>query len=328
MDLFRHFGLDENPFADPAPFESAEFKEVREAVHRTIRERGWLLLSGTPGSGKTFAAYDALARAENCRVVRTLGGNRRWYHVNHIDQALFEDLTDERPRSAREARRRQLERILGQISREQDICVLIDEATVLPRQTLTEIKHMRDSLRFGADPRDPRRPDRRPLFSVVMIGWPSLEDEIARSAELRPRIRRKRMQGLARSEVAAFVRHLGLARIAPKAVCDALADNSRFPLAIMDRLIEAMERAYARGARVLDVEDVAMNVSDLYRLTRQTGVTLKAIAEANDISVTTAHQIVNGAYPALRATARRKVEEVTKFLQEKLAEQREQAVAS
>jgi len=329
MDMFSHFGLKEDPFAYPEPFESADFKDVRAAVQRCARDRGWLLVHGTPGSGKTFAVYEALAAVERVKVVRLLGGNRRQYYVTNVDAALFLELGEgEAMRSNREARRRQLERVVGQASRTQDILVLADESTLLPGTTFTEIKMMRDSLHFGSDPRNPHRPDRRPLFSVVMIGWPCVADRVESSNELRPRIVRKAMQGMARTEVVRFVEHLGLAKICPKETCSAIADFSRYPLVIMDRLREGMGRAWQRGARTISAEDVTMDVSELYHLVQRTGTKLKEIAEGAEVSVSTAYQIIHNTYPRNGARSQEKYDRVAALLQGKLAENRGDGAAT
>ncbi len=329
-DMFTHFGLKEDPFAYPEPFESADFKKVSTSVQRCARDRGWLLITGTPGSGKTFAMYEALASLENVRPVRLMGGNRRQYYVTNVDNALFLDLADgtETMRSSREARRRQLERVVGQASREKDVLVLADEATNLPATTFTEIKMMRDSLHFGTDPRNPKRPDRRPLFGVVMVGWPCVADRVESSNELRPRIQRLEMQGLARSEVVRFVEHLGLAKICPKETCNAIADFSRYPLVIMDRLRYGMERAWQRGDKAVSTEDVTMDVSELYHLVQRTGTKLKEIAEGAQVSLSTAYQIIHNTYPRNGARSQEKYDRVAELLQGKLAERHQDGAAA
>lgn len=320
-DMFRHFGLADDPFANPEPFESADFRETCAEVARTIEDRGWILVSGAPGSGKTYTTWEALARVD-CRLVRSLCGDRHHFRATQIDSALYQDLTSETPRNGREARRRQLERVLGEMSREKDIVVLLDEATSIPRQVFTEIKFLRDSLRYGSDPRNPRRPDRRPLFSVVMIGWPSLAMDIEKSNELRPRIRRKPMGGLARTEVARFIDHLGLGGVVGKDVASCIADHVRYPLHIMDRLREGMDRAWARGDKRLTVEDVSLDVTEMYRLVKRAGLRLKDIAESTGVSVASVHNVVNGGTASERTR-----EAIHKVIQEKLAGIRDEAQA-
>lgn len=322
MDLYRHFGLRDDPFANAEPFESADYKAVRAAVARAVEDRGWLLVYGVPGAGKTFSTYEAVYAMENCRVVRTLSGHRKAFEGTNIDSAVMEDMTDEKPRQSREARRRQLERILGEATRDGEVCVMIDESTSMHQKLFTEIKFMRDSLRFGADPRNPRRMDRRPLFSVIMIGWPSLAARIEKSNELRPRIRRLEMQGMARSEVYKFIEHLGLSGVCPKEAAQEIADKVRFPLAIMDRLREGMERAWSRGSKTISREDMALDVCELYRLVKRTGVKLREIADATGKSIATVSTAVNGG-----AVSENTMQEIEKFLQARAADQRGESAA-
>jgi type II secretory pathway predicted ATPase ExeA len=274
-------------------------------------------VGGSAGSGKTYTTYEALARVD-CHLVRSLCGDRHHFRATQIDSAIYQDLTSEMPRQGREARRRQLERVCGEMSRERDIVVLLDEATGIPRQVFTEIKFLRDALRYGSDPQNPRRPDRRPLFAVVMIGWPSLAMDIEKSNELRPRIRRKMMGGMARSEVARFIEHLGLAGVVEKDVAGLIADHVRYPLHIMDRLREGMERAWARGDKRLRVDDVSLDVTEMYRLVKRAGLRLKDIADTTGVSVASVHNVVNGG-----TSSERTREAVQKAIQSKLDQLRE-----
>lgn len=322
LDILKRFGLNEDPFADPEPFESQDLQTLRAEIRRCAEGRGWLCVTGVKGAGKTFATYDGFFHAD-CRLVRTLGGDRFRYRGSQIDGALFEDLTEERPRAGREARRRQLERILGEASKDKPVVVLIDEATVMPHQTFTEIKFLRDSLRYGADPRNPRRPDRRPLFGVVMLGWPSLSARIESDNELRPRVRRYKMQGLSRAEVHGFIEHVGLTKVCPKEVRNILADFVRYPLHILSRIHEGMERAYYRGAKQLSVEDVSRDISELYRMAKQHNLTLKDIATETGLSVSCVHAAVNNGLASDKTK-----EKIQAFLQEKEAQLRGESDAA
>lgn len=316
-DMWRHFGLKGDPFANPEPFESADYKETCATIASTIEERGWLLVNGGPGSGKTYTTYEALARTP-CRMVRSLCGDRHHFRATQVDAAIMHDLSQESPRLGREARRRQLERVLGEMSREDDVVVLMDEATSIPRHVFTEIKFLRDSLRYGSDPRNPSRPDRRPLFAVVMIGWPSLAMDIEKSNELRPRIRRKPMRGLSRSEVGRFIEHLGLADVMGKDVVKLVSDHARFPLHIMDRLREGMERAFARNGKTVLGSDITLDVTEMYRQLRTSGVRLKDIAEVSGVSVAGVHHVVSGG-----SASQKMIDTVQAAIQSKLDEMRD-----
>lgn len=293
LDILSHFGFEEDPFADPEPFESADLKMLRSEIRRAAEGRAWLAVTGVKGAGKTFATHEALF-GMRAHLIRTLGADRQHYRGANIDAAIMMDISEERMRSGREARRRQLERVLGEASRQQPIVILVDEATSMPHQLFTEIKFLRDSLRFGTDPKNPSRADRRPLFAVVMIGWPSLATRIEMDNELRPRVRRYKMQGLSRDEVHRYIEHLGLSRVCPKDVRNVLADFVRYPLHISNRIQEGMERAFFRGDKTIKVEDISRDITELYRIVKANGILLKDIAEESGMSVACVHSAVTG----------------------------------
>ncbi|HRU06581.1 MAG TPA: ATP-binding protein [Candidatus Brocadiia bacterium] len=322
MSMFKHFGVDQDAFEYPEPFESADLASVRQAVQDAVARRGWLLVSGPPGAGKTFAVTTALEDAE-CRTIRILGGDRSETRASAIDAAIFEDVAShELPRRSREARRRQIERILGLAAAEQPLAIYCDEATWIRPGFLTEVKLMRDTLRFGADPRNPRRADRRPLFAVVMVGWPGMEQRVVNSSELKPRIRRYRMQGLAKNEISRFCDHLGFSKAALPPETRAALAQARWPLAVRDRLLDGMDRAWQRGSKVITPDDVAASLADLMRMASAFGVTLRQAARETGISVSTASTMVSGAYNITTARAEQNEAKLRGWLQDKIAEGR------
>ena len=293
-DMWKHFGLERDPFVWAECFESADVREVKRRVKAAVADRAWIAIIGGPGTGKTFA-LDHARTAVDCHWVPVLAGSRKWVKSGAIDEAIMLELAQESAVRSREARRRQMRRVLGEASRQKPILLYLDEATDILPSTFTEVKFLRDSLRFGSDPRNPKRQDPRPLFGVIMVGWHSLADIIRRSAELRPRIHIVMMKGLAKSEVHEYVEQLGLARACPKKVIELITDQCRYPLAINERLSLGLERAWLRGDKTLLVEDVTIDETDLFILAQRYGIRAVDLVKRTGLSPATVSQAMNGA---------------------------------
>jgi len=317
-ETLEHFGLERDPFVWAELFESGDVKALRRQLRALVADRGWLSVIGTPGSGKTFALEHLLAELD-VHYCELLCAERSRMSAGLIDEALMYGVGDEPIRRSREARRRQMRRVLGEASRQKPVLLKIDESTHVRPNVWSEVKLIRDTLRYGTDPKNHRRQDPRPLFSVLMVGWPSLADRIRRSSELRPRIQLFEMKGLTRAEVSDYVVHLGLASAVPKRVRDAIADRARRPLLVNERVQVGLTNAWLRGASTLRVEDIALNDADVFLLAQQHGISQADVVKATGLSKGTVSQVWNG-----KEAGETSKNKVLSHLTEKLADLRAQ----
>jgi len=321
-DLWDHFGLRADPFQAGTFVETRDSKGMAERMRRAVANRDWVLFYGPPGAGKTWTKDEIAADlAETHYVVEVLSCKRRWVYLNNVCDALcidldIEDALGERPRLARETRMRQVRRLMGVRSRQKEIVLLLDEATMFNDNFLDEVKWLRD-LRFGPDKFDQRKPDRRPLCTVAMFGWRQLADRIARNPQHRIRVRRHELTGLSQAEVSRFIEELGLARAVPEAARAALWQAGRFPGEIRNLVTEGMERALVQGRRHLLPEDVLPEAQALAEQLKTGGVLFSEVAKIADVSNSTVSNYFAGKITLTSKTGRDVVLAARRLLAEK-----------
>lgn len=177
---------------------TANFSKADTEINKAIQKKGMLAVIGEKGSGKTFIKRQVIGskqeKISKYRIVEICPIESESKNITQIMSAMISDISSENPKRDTEARRRQLRRILGEASEIYEIILCVDEAQDLHKSTLRGIKKLHE-LGFGT---------RDHLFSVVFFGQNSLKDKIS-DDELRPRIKRYKMNNLTQTEKEKFI---------------------------------------------------------------------------------------------------------------------------
>ena len=190
--ILAALGLKSNPFKAISR-ESDVYHDLNRnlvgIITNTAELGGIVAIYGGVGAGKTTLAdiaYEQILEKGNITIVRPYGmiesDSSHPLTVKNIVNALIFSCSDERPKLDREARARQLNKILEtKHAAKQHICLFIDEAHLLHTQTLLGLKRLLE-LKVG----------RAPSLRLVLIGQQELKTRFQenRSPDLAPFIQR------------------------------------------------------------------------------------------------------------------------------------------
>lgn len=186
----RHFKLFRDPFQDDVNgpddvFLSGEQRYIAEAMFQTAKNGGFLAVAGESGSGKSTLRKMLLERIKGqpIRVIFPRSLDKTRLSTGNICQAIIHDVAPGTTvKSSLEAQARQVENLLMQSARADNVHVLvIEEAHDLSIQTLKYLKRFYE-LEDGF----------RKLLSIILVGQPELKDKLdeRRYPEAREVIRR------------------------------------------------------------------------------------------------------------------------------------------
>jgi len=297
-DVYTHFGFARgDPFLRGRRFDWTGLRRIANRLRRAVRHREWVLFFGPPGAGKTEALNEfAEAHEDDYWVARVLANDREMVGMNTIHHALIEDLNladlEARVPRRREARMRQIVRLLGVRSEEKPVLLVMDEASHFCLPVLDDVKFLRDQLWRGR--RD--KADRRPHFAVAMFGWASLAKRVAASRQNRIRVQRHEVPPMSQAELEGFVAHVGMRRVVPAEARRTLWQVARYPGEVRYALLEAMERAMVRGSRVVRPEDLLAGAGGVGEALRTRGIRWREVAQAAKASEATVSLVLRDAY--------------------------------
>ncbi len=244
--LLALYGLKWNPFSQELPTEALRITRPVEDFlwrieHQHVREGGFALIHGDPGTGKSVALRLLSERLERLTDVTVAALNHPQSNLADFYRELGELFGVElKPHNRwggfKSLRERWLTHLEGTRLRP---VLLIDEAQEMAPATLSELRLLA-STRF----------DSRPLLGVVLVGDSRLTDKL-KGEELLPlgsRIRiRLAMEYASREELAACLSHLlstsGNAKLMTpplqQALCDHAAGNYRILTTMAAQLLAA-----------------------------------------------------------------------------------------
>lgn len=183
-----------SPF--PAPFRYQDFKRAQEALSRALRHKGYALLLGESGTGKTTLLRDLSANLDRSRYTLLYLCHGR-PSPSALARVLAEALHLPLQRTRAEMSRLLMQHLRTQPTR---LLLWIDETQLIGEDTLHEIR-----LLAEADLEGP------PLFSVILTALPELKERLLAPA-LFPLWRRigvkVTLSGLRREEVEPFLDHV------------------------------------------------------------------------------------------------------------------------
>lgn len=265
-DIFESLGLDKNPFSMAADTEGyfhtdATKQILDELAFGILSRKGFLLLSGEVGVGKTSLLYQLLKRLEDENLVTSWIFNTM-LNKEELLLAIARDFSLDPPKTANVA---QLIEILQTYLVEQNAsnmncAIIVDEAHNLSLPALEALR-MLSNLEAGG----------RKLVQILLVGQPELK---ARLDE--PKLRQLRSRITIYRELAPFSpeeteRYVNfklssassqfrLAKNPAKAVYRATLGNTRMINLIMERALYA---AVAYGDRDLSMRAVKAAVAEI-----------------------------------------------------------------
>ena len=197
-----HFGLHEPPFRITPHtdffFDGADRGATLEAlIYAVLHDEGIVKVSGEVGSGKTMLCRVLMERLP--RHVDTIYLATASLGREEILQAIADDLRLELPQGERTAvvLRALQERLIELYGAGRRVVILIDEAHVIPDESLEQIRLLSNL-----------ESSRHKLLQIVLFGQPELDATLAKTSlrQLRDRITHSfRMRPLARPEVAHYL---------------------------------------------------------------------------------------------------------------------------
>ena len=197
-----HFGLHEPPFRITPHtdffFDGADRGATLEAlIYAVLHDEGIVKVSGEVGSGKTMLCRVLMERLP--RHVDTIYLATASLGREEILQAIADDLRLELPHGERTAvvLRALQERLIELYGAGRRVVILIDEAHVIPDESLEQIRLLSNL-----------ESNRHKLLQIVLFGQPELDATLAKTSlrQLRDRITHSfRMRPLARPEVVNYL---------------------------------------------------------------------------------------------------------------------------
>ena len=196
----EHFGLVEPPYRITPHtdffFDGAERGATLEALaYAVMHDEGIVKVSGEVGSGKTMLCRMLMERLP--RDVETIYLATPSLARDEILHAIADDLKLELPERRTAALRELQEHLIGLYGAGRRVVILIDEAHVMPEDTLEQVRLLSNL-----------ESSRHKLLQIVLFGQPELDASLAKPSlrQLRDRITHSfRMRPLSPSEVTKYL---------------------------------------------------------------------------------------------------------------------------
>ncbi|HZM35785.1 MAG TPA: AAA family ATPase [Burkholderiales bacterium] len=197
----EHFGLSEPPFRITPHtdffFEGADRGATLEAlIYAVLHDEGIVKVSGEVGSGKTMLSRVLMERLPE--YVDTIYLATPSLAAHEILHAIADDLEVAISRERRTVALRELqEHLIELYARGRRVVILIDEAHVMPEDTLEQVRLLSNL-----------ESNRHKLLQIVLFGQPELDTTLAKTSlrQLRDRITHAfRMRPLSLPEVAKYL---------------------------------------------------------------------------------------------------------------------------
>lgn len=210
MSWMRELGIKYNPFdraiqSAADVFQSRDLGRLQDAITAAVYQKSMLVLIGPPGAGKTTATFDYLADAPGVEgrkvlVIRDIVSRIETLDISQIEYKILQeikqqtgDTTPIKPSSV--ARLSQLQRMLGEFSRNNELVLVLEDGHKMKKQTLINLKRLRE-LRFAM---------RERLLTIIILAQPAMRTVLEDLPEVFMRSEVVEMQGLSSEEVGAYL---------------------------------------------------------------------------------------------------------------------------
>ena len=210
MGWMRELGLVYSPFerainSSEQVFQSRDLARLQDAITAAVYARSMLVVIGPPGAGKTTTAYDMLLSDRNVEgrklvVIRDIVTRIEELNVGQIEYKILEQIKavtgDTTPiRASAVARTTQLQRMLGQFSKDHELVLVLEDGHKMNKQTLINLKRLRE-LRFN---------QRERLLTIIILAQPAMRAVLEDLPEVFMRSDVLEMQGLSSEEVGKYL---------------------------------------------------------------------------------------------------------------------------
>jgi type II secretory pathway predicted ATPase ExeA len=239
-----NLGYTKDPFK-AARFETGDMVRCRRILTMAVESRAMMSIVGERGIGKTEAILTVL-RKMPVRIVTAQRDAQEKLTIDHVKNAIIQQLSDESVKRCPIASHAQLRRVLGENSRKQQVVVVIEEAQRLHASTLRSLKTLRE-IEFAGE---------KELCTIILVAQ---SDPMNRAgvSEVRLRSDLVRMQGLSATEAAHYVRET-IGKHFDDTAIDALAElpaGGNY-LELQALCIELLNIALADGRDQVTLSDV------------------------------------------------------------------------
>ena len=282
LSVLAEFGFKKDPFRG-VNIETADVSRVKRILGMAVESRAMVSIIAERGQGKS-RAVDTVIKDMEVKEVRLLTSDKEKVLVGDIERALITDLSQEEVKRTREIRARQLRRILGESSRQQETVLVLEEAHRLHGQTLRSLKTLREMEWMGQSP----------LFTVIMLGQcdPMRKPGVD---EVRLRTDTIYMKGLTQCEAKGYTTEV-VGKCFEDAAIEALSrlKSARNFLDLQETIVALMEKALEYGhKKVTPFEIFDMFGGGLKELIRDADISLTELADATGISKATISLVAN-----------------------------------
>jgi len=264
-----HFRLARHPFVDDVQgpqdvYLSKDQRYVRESMYYAAKHGGFIAVIGESGSGKSTLRRDLVDRIrrddEPIVIINVKTVDKRELTTSHICDAIIADISTEVPKLSKEAKARQVERLLASsASTNVSHVLMIEEAHDLNKYTLKYLKRFWE-LEDGF----------KKLLGIVLVGQPELANLLdeRRNPDIREVIRRieqarlKPLNGNLEEYLALKFKRVGarLDDIFERDAYDAIrarltrrrqgtneVETQMYPLVVQNLIVKAMNQAVELG---------------------------------------------------------------------------------
>jgi len=234
-------------------FETQGTRRVARAVKELVNNPGaTLAICGEHGVGKTVATWSALrpyVKSGDVHLVDVLQPDHEHLTINMVVSSMVRVLKGEDKDGIRrdvEARLEQLRGLLGRTSEISRVCLVIEDAHVVPLVLYRQLKRLMET-RYAA---------RKGLFSLLLLGYPELRMRLAAVPDQHQCTCYMELKKFSSSEADAFARYaadLGKPEV-EEAACDRVAKQSQNARRISTTIALLQHEAKELGEKKVTLE--------------------------------------------------------------------------
>ncbi|MBN8586891.1 MAG: ATP-binding protein [Rhodothermia bacterium] len=261
-------------------YTDATIELAKRQIITAINNNKFAAIIGNIGAGKTHLFDQVLKQLDtSVKSVWVQDMSDQNVRIASILNALVFDLSNESPRRDMEQRSRQVARLIA--TQRRRVVLVIEDAHRLHFNTLSAIKRLREARYDG----------RELMLSVVLLGWPELEQKITLRNDVNWRVTKvsldERAGHMTVQKRRAYIETMWPNKIAPE-TAQFIASLCTVPAQINHFVEDAFAEAAAQGFDILDSRTVISSSADLVRAAKTiAGGSQNQLAQAIGVSPAT-----------------------------------------